>query len=238
MTMSGRHPLRIGLSYLWAILPALSLGYAAPIVFFLAAARRRSRSLWIASAGYTSAVAVELATVEVNDPIFYLAASVCTLGATAHALTIRQAVFIDQTTPSSMELAIDAEHERRRLRARARAVAAEDPALALDLGIGRPDLPRSYDDGGVIDVNHVPADTLATLPGVTSKQAELILRLREQHGGFLSANELCVLTGLPAELATAITDRTVFLPRRSASEGDAGGEEQGPDLGLVDDFDA
>jgi hypothetical protein len=37
--------------------------------------------------------------------------------------------------------------------------------MAWELRIGRPDLPRVYDDGGLIDVNHVPPQVLATLPG-------------------------------------------------------------------------
>ncbi|WP_460309016.1 hypothetical protein [Actinocorallia aurea] len=45
---------------------------------------------------------------------------------------------------------------RRELRRQAREQ-ARDLVLARDLCIGRPDLPRYYDDGGLIDVNHVPA---------------------------------------------------------------------------------
>jgi hypothetical protein len=41
-----------------------------------------------------------------------------------------------------------------------------DPAVAAELRIGRPDLPRNFDDGGLIDVNTVPAQVLSRLLGL------------------------------------------------------------------------
>ena len=46
--------------------------------------------------------------------------------------------------------------------------------LARELRIGRPDLPRQYDDGGLVDVNNVPVGVLAEL--------EAQLRIRILHG--------------------------------------------------------
>jgi DNA uptake protein ComE-like DNA-binding protein len=63
-----------------------------------------------------------------------------------------------------------------------------------------------------VDVNHAPAAVLATLPGVTPKRAERIVRLRAERGGFVSADELCVFAELPPEVTTQITERTVYLP--------------------------
>ena len=39
------------------------------------------------------------------------------------------------------------------------------PALAGELRIGRPDLPREYDDGSLVDVNRVPGAVLAAQLG-------------------------------------------------------------------------
>jgi hypothetical protein len=44
--------------------------------------------------------------------------------------------------------------------------------LAAELRIGRPDLPRHFDDGGLIDVNTVPAQVLSRLPGLRPEEAE------------------------------------------------------------------
>ena len=49
-----------------------------------------------------------------------------------------------------------------RLRREARRLQQDNPVLAQELKIGRPDLPRGYDDGGLVDVNHVPAAILAS----------------------------------------------------------------------------
>ena len=215
--MGNRDPLRVALSYLWAFLPVVSLGFATPFVFFFAATRRKSRSLWLACALYTGALVIEQATALNYDEVAFLAFAVLTPGATGHALVIRAAVFSDRSKPSAMELAVDAEQGRRRLRTQARNLAANDPALALALRIGRPDLARGYDDGGIVDVNHAPAEVLTFLPGVTRQHAELIVRWRDQHGGFVSANELCVFAELPAEVTTSVTERTVFLPDQAPS---------------------
>src|SRR5690606_39982870 len=40
--------------------------------------------------------------------------------------------------------------------------------LAKRLAIGRPDLPRQFDDGGLIDLNHAPEHVLTSLPGVSA----------------------------------------------------------------------
>ena len=46
---------------------------------------------------------------------------------------------------------------RRIKREEAREIARRDPQMARDLRIGRPDLPRQYDDGGLVDVNSAPS---------------------------------------------------------------------------------
>jgi DNA uptake protein ComE-like DNA-binding protein len=211
--MSDRNPARVGLSYAWALLPLLSVGFATPLVFFFAAARLRSGRVWAACASYTAVLVIEQVTAAGHfGVVANVALAILTLGAVAHALIIREAVFLGRSKPSAMELAVDAAQDRRRLRERARRLAVSDPALALELGVGRPDLRRDYDDGGVVDVNHAPAAVLATLPGVTPERAERVVRLRAERGGFVSADELCVFAELPPEVTAEITEHTVYLP--------------------------
>jgi hypothetical protein len=97
------------------------------------------------------------------------------------------------------------------LRNQARQLAATQPALARSLGIGRPDLPRQYDDGGLIDLNDAPADLLDTLPGVTGRQAASIVVSRTQTGRFRSIDELWTRGLLPAHLAPQLVDRLVII---------------------------
>jgi len=93
----------------------------------------------------------------------------------------------------------------------ARQIATTQPTLAQALRIGRPDLPRHFDDGGLIDLNGAPADLLDTLPGVTGKQAAAIVISRTQYGRFRAVDELWTRGLLPAQLAPQLTDRLVIV---------------------------
>jgi hypothetical protein len=102
------------------------------------------------------------------------------------------------------------------LRNNARRIAANDPALAQALKIGRPDLPRHFDDGGLIDLNGAPAALLGTLPGVTGQQAAAIVLSRTQYGRFRAVDELWTRGLLPVHLAPQLTDLLVILDVQDA----------------------
>ncbi|MEU4393475.1 BTAD domain-containing putative transcriptional regulator [Kribbella sp. NPDC023855] len=97
------------------------------------------------------------------------------------------------------------------LRNNARQIVANEPALAQALRIGRPDLPRHFDDGGLVDLNGAPAAVLETLPGVTGEHAAAIMLSRTQYGRFRVVEELWSRGLLPAHLAPQLTDRLVIL---------------------------
>jgi hypothetical protein len=107
--------------------------------------------------------------------------------------------------------AVAAANARRELRRQAREQ-AQDVVLARELCIGRPDLPRHYDDGGLIDINHVAPTALTMLSGVTPEIAERIATLREQVGGFSSAEELAATADLHPDLVPEIKEYGIFLP--------------------------
>jgi hypothetical protein len=108
--------------------------------------------------------------------------------------------------------AVAAANMRRDLRRRAREQAAQDLVIARELRIGRPDLPRHYDDGGLIDINHVPPPALTMLSGVTPEIAEHIVAVRDQIGAFSSAEELAATAGLHPDLTPEIREYGIFLP--------------------------
>ena len=89
---------------------------------------------------------------------------------------------------------------------------ARDVSMAWELRIGRPDLPREFDDGGLVDVNHAPAAALTELPGMTPALAERVVRVREECGGFTSVEELSALAELPPALTPRIDEFAIFLP--------------------------
>jgi hypothetical protein len=91
------------------------------------------------------------------------------------------------------------EDAKTRIRARERSLrmVERNPKLASELGIGRPDLPRRFDDGGLVDVNHVPTPVLASLPGIDVTLAEQIVTMREHLGSFDSAADVEIVLNLP-----------------------------------------
>ncbi len=99
----------------------------------------------------------------------------------------------------------------RKLRQQAMAIVAGDPALARELRIGRPDLPRQFDDGGLIDVNHVPEGVLVDRLGLSPAEAARVVDARERLGGFCSAAELCAFAEVPDASIDVVRERLVFL---------------------------
>jgi DNA uptake protein ComE-like DNA-binding protein len=107
--------------------------------------------------------------------------------------------------------AVEAALRARARREAARRLAERDPALARDLRVGRPDLPSDYDDGGLVDVNSVPAAVLVAELGLCRTEAEAILRVRGHVGGFRSPDDLVALAGLEQRRVDGVADRLLAL---------------------------
>ncbi len=97
-------------------------------------------------------------------------------------------------------------------RERALSLARENPRLALEAGVGRPDLPGSY-HGGLIDVNHAPHQLLGSLPGVDAELAGRLIAAREELDGFSSLEDLGSVLDLSGPQVEHLRERVVFLPR-------------------------
>lgn len=204
------------LSYVWALLPLISVGWATPGVFLYVAIRLRTRWQWLALALYTALWVVAFMTTEAptgsgQETVFFVALLPLMLGGTVHALVVRSRVVGGRPGPTAFDTAVDAVRQRRASRERARELAARDPMMARELRIGRPDLPRSFDDGGLIDVNSAPPAVLAQLPGLTPQLVDQIVRIREQVTSFISAEDLSAAAGLPAYLTDDIAEYAIFL---------------------------
>ncbi len=204
---------RTFLSVLWALVPLGSVGALTPAVFLHAAIKMRSTLAWAAFVIYLVGTVTMFTTVSSNDALFSAGLVLNTLGGTAHAFAVRRRVF-PRPDPVAYgnDQAIQFAQHRRDLRQEARELAERDPGLAMELRIGRPDLPRRYDDGGLVDMNHAPAAVIAGLPGMTPELVEQILEARQAVGTFTSAVEVCITANLPADLTSPLTEYTVYLP--------------------------
>ncbi|SCL68046.1 AfsR/SARP family transcriptional regulator [Micromonospora chersina] len=104
------------------------------------------------------------------------------------------------------------DEQRRLRREQARYLLHHYPAARAELRIGRPDLLRTYDDGGLVDVNAVPDAVLATLPGLTVDQRRQVAVDRWLRGPYLSLEELAGRCHLPPAATETLRDVLLFLP--------------------------
>ena len=102
-------------------------------------------------------------------------------------------------------------------RQRPRQILTADPELARQLCIGRPDLPRRYKDGGLVDANHAPATVLAAIPGIDTALATQIVASRDSVGGFRDLSDMSITLGIiPQNLDEAAT--FLVFPRPRATD--------------------
>ncbi|WP_424212407.1 hypothetical protein ACN20G_10110 [Streptomyces sp. BI20] len=99
---------------------------------------------------------------------------------------------------------------RETLRRRAHALVARDPAAARALGVGRPDLPNRYADGGLVDVNTCPAEVLVAVARWTASDAADVTEARALIGRFATPEDLVAHTSVPAARVEAVRHLLVF----------------------------
>jgi hypothetical protein len=207
----------------WFLVPLATFGAGTAPVVIYGGARLRSRAHVVAGVLYGVLFVVFFVGVQfadtnragVIDAVIAPAWLISWLGGTAHAAVLQSAVRVRTAAPAEpVDPALAEVLARRARRHEARALLAADPALATELMIGRPDLGRQYDDGGLVDVNNVPAATLAAELSLSPGIAEQITAARDRLGGFGSAEELVVYCdGITMAGLDAIRDRLVFRPR-------------------------
>jgi hypothetical protein len=199
---------------LWALIPVLTIGLLAFLPSAHAAVKLRGRRMWLPPAAYAAATVVVFGplgaasnTSDAGALAFTGAWFALILVATVHAFMLRRRVF----SPPEVQPAMAAALAERKLREQARAIVARDPALARELRIGRPDLPRQFDDGGLVDVNHVPERVLVERLGFAPAQAAQVVEARERLGAFTAADEVCVFAEVPDAIVDAVRERLLFL---------------------------
>ncbi len=132
------------------------------------------------------------------------------VGAIATSFSIRSAY--DRRMGSSLGAAQAAGEQRLQERSEARRIARENPALAQEMGIGRPDVPGAA-HGGLVDVNNASVTALLTLPRVDGDLATRIVEVRSEVNGFSSLEDMGAAADLPGDVVEALRERAVFLPR-------------------------
>jgi DNA uptake protein ComE-like DNA-binding protein len=198
----------------WPLLSLIPLGFGAWAPIY-AGARARSK-LWMALGAVWSAISIAGWIVGGTshwhrDNFGGVLLTVGWIGAIATSFVIR-GEYERRVDSPLLEAATDAE-QRLADRRRALALARENPTLALEIGVGRPDEPGAF-DAGLVDVNNAPVTALLRLSGVDGDVATRIIETRADVNGFSSVEDLGATLDLPGALVEQLRDQLVFLPRR------------------------
>jgi hypothetical protein len=198
----------------WASVPIWSVSLLAFVPFLrIALARRRARD-WAVFAGYLAgSVIVISAAASNNDAASAVAGTMAIVVAVVAA--VHAFVAFRPGSPAlggftASELALTAARARMGSREQARELTASNPVLARELGIGRPDVPHDYNDGGLVDVNHVPGEVLQQSLGLTAAESAAVITVREQLGRFSGPEELTAYTELTPDRVDALRDWMLF----------------------------
>lgn len=197
----------------WLLL-AVPLGFTTWAAFLYIGIRAR-RSQWLAWAGiYAIGLAGYLALDSPAAPTSTakgLAAGLALLtwiGGGIHALAVSNDAV--RRIQDRADPALEAARTRIEHRAEGRHLLATQPALAKEIGVGRPDIPGAR-DYGLVDVNHAPPAALAKLPGMTDDLANRVVEARGQAGGFSSVEDLGMLLDLPPDTVDQMRDTAIFI---------------------------
>ena len=96
-------------------------------------------------------------------------------------------------------------------REQARDLAARDPLLAKELKMGRPDLARTYDDGGLVELNTAPAEVIASVLSLDTATAAKIVEFRQRFSGFQTLEEVASCVSLTETQQAVLEDRGLVL---------------------------
>ncbi|HET6987367.1 MAG TPA: helix-hairpin-helix domain-containing protein, partial [Kribbella sp.] len=188
-----------------AAVPIISVGMLAGPLVGVLAIRRRSVRLGAAAVGYlaatvTGALLIDTSSDEIISDTDGL--GVALVIATALICAIQVGVIVPRRKQAP---GLDPRRQY------ARQLAAEHPRIARQLGIGRPDLPNQFEDGGLIDINGAPEPVLRTLPGVSAEQAALIVADRTHRGPFRSVEDLSARGLFPSPIPPQVAEALLII---------------------------
>ncbi len=193
----------------------VSLGFATWLLVGVLALVRRSLKLGFWAIGYAVLLGVCVVAIGISDsdtmlnifvPILLLMAVGGAVQFGVLAFTSRRARFLDPAALATVEQQVR--------RDSARQIAVDFPDVAARLGIGRPDVARRFNDGGLIDINGVPAEVLVGVLGVVPAHAQWIVADRTRRGPFHTVDDLALRGLVSAEALHRIRAVLIAIPPR------------------------
>lgn len=176
-----------------AFAPLYSFAMLSPLPFIVWALKTRRLDLRIRAALYAGAVAAFLASTPFNESVSG------SIGLALMAFTTVDALHFRTVLTTAAQ------------RSWGRNLAQQEPEMARELRIGRPDLPRSIADGGLVDINSVGPEALEKVLSLKPDDVQRLLKARTAAGRFTDLEDLQRSTTLPAEPIRRAGDYLVFL---------------------------
>ena len=197
----------------WPYISLIPIGFGAWAPIYAGVKAREPK--WIALGALWTAMIVVALLVSSghghgDDGIVGALAIIAWVGGIATSFSIRGAY--ERQIGSPVLRAAEVGEQRLRDRQQAQRIARENPALAKEMGIGRPDVTGAA-DAGLVDVNNVSVTALLQLARVDGDLATQIIETREKLNGFSSLEDMGTAMDLPGDVVEALRDRVVFLPR-------------------------
>jgi SARP family transcriptional regulator, regulator of embCAB operon len=218
-----RTGLRTTASVAAGVLSTCSVGFLTWALVGLFAIHRRSKWLALATVGYLAVILFSLvaavATPEevLDQPGADAMDLAMGLWVVAWFIGIVQVTTLTATDnfwtakPSDNPV-VALDWHRHQLREQARRIIQEQPGIARELRIGRPDLTRHFDDGGLVDINAVNAGVLGVLPGLSPQVASVIVADRAARGPFAAPADLVGRGLVPPHVLHHLQDTLIALP--------------------------
>lgn len=214
---AGRVLLRGLGQFLWCLIPLASLGSLA----FLPAAQAwwKARTAgWAITASMLTIISVTIVTgyaVDSDNSTFLgMMLFVAWIGGITAAVAGRGVVFSRDSRPK-VDPAVQGVIDQRERRHTARQIAETDLAMALELGIGHPERGRTYDDGGLVDLNNASPEAVSWVLNWTPDRARTFVAERDKRYGYESLEELAALSVIrPSEL-DRVAEYILLLPYRA-----------------------
>jgi DNA uptake protein ComE-like DNA-binding protein len=203
-------------TWLWALGALAPFGIATPALFGVAGRQVGKRSWLVAAAVYAvlawGGVVLAIATEDDSGGRTFSGLMILSawIGGAVHAFVARGEYARRLAGPR--RTALDAARETVAERREAQELVRREPLVALQMGVGRPDVPGAA-HMHVIDVNRAHPRELAALPGVNLKLAREIVRAREEIDGFDSLEDLGIVMHLDGNAVEDLRPYVVFIPR-------------------------
>jgi len=100
---------------------------------------------------------------------------------------------------------------RRRQRDEYRGLVKRDVHLARTMGVGRPDLKRNFDDGGLLDLNALSFEALTTFGQMSATEARQVVEARERRGRLSAVEDISAGAELQESFVLRLRQLAVFL---------------------------